>query len=73
MNEKTFRDFMARRYCEAEEFANIAEEAWELATLAEREACAKLCDEQAESESIEPFQYGAEACAKAIRERGEQK
>ena len=55
--EKTFKEFMARRYAEAEEFAcgvtreqeDIAHEAWEFATNAEREACVKVCDELAYS------------------------
>ena len=50
--EKTFKEFMARRYAEAEEFAcgvtreqeDIAHEAWELATNAEREACAVVAE-----------------------------
>jgi len=48
----TFKEFMARRYAEAEEFAcgvtreqeAIAREAWEIATLEERERCAKIVD-----------------------------
>lgn len=44
----------------------IVEAAWEAATLAEREACAKVCDEQAnEPECPERARY----CAEAIRER----
>ena len=73
--EKTFKEFMARRYDEAEEFASavtreqedIAHEAWEFATNAEREACVKVCDELAYS------RRGANSqiieCADAIRKR----
>jgi hypothetical protein len=38
------------------------------AVLAEREACAKLCDELRDEDGFEP--YGTE-CAAAIRARGE--
>jgi hypothetical protein len=42
----------------------------------EREACAKVCDEYAQSKRfdgyyIEGFADGADVCANAIRERGE--
>ena len=46
------------------------------AVLAEREACAKVCDEYAQSKRfdgyyIEGFADGADVCANAIRARGE--
>jgi hypothetical protein len=48
----------------------------EAAVLAEREACAKVCDGYAHSKRfdgyyIEGFADGADVCANAIRERGE--
>lgn len=84
--EKTFKDFMARRYAEAAEYASgvtrgqidIAEEAWELATLAEREECAKACEKYGASLNNEWNQSlgvagdlveTCEECAEAIRAR----
>ena len=43
----------------------------ELAVLAEREACAKVCDERADEDKWEGCY--ANACAEAIRARGETK
>lgn len=49
----------------------------EKAVLAEREACAKVCDEYSATGKIEEFDRGWLACAKntaaAIRARGETK
>ena len=47
----------------------IAKQAWQAATLAEQEECAKVCDEYAK-ESSNPMNF-AENCAAAIRARNE--
>lgn len=47
----------------------LYEQAIELARQEEREACAKICDEQADS----AYWEGADICADKIRARGEAK
>ena len=47
----------------------MAKAAWQAATRAEREECAKVCDEYAK-ESSNPMNF-AENCAAAIRARNE--
>lgn len=43
------------------------------AVKAEREACAKVCDEQHDRARTPPGAARADACARAIRARGEKK
>ena len=45
----------------------------ERAVAAEREACAKVCDEQHDRARTPPGAARADACARAIRARGEKK
>lgn len=40
---------------------------WQAATLAERERCAKVCDEQEERESYGHAKHAVGACAEDIR------
>jgi len=47
-----------------------SQEAIEAAVLAEREACAKVCDEMEVSDSYQGNFQGSAGCAKAIRARG---
>ena len=44
----------------------------ETAAAAEREACAKLCDEQSQLQLDERVMRGIDVCAAAIRARGQQ-
>ena len=54
-------------------FMGLAQEAWEAATKAEREACAKVCDRQAELQekicSGDDVINQAKRCARDIRSR----
>jgi len=43
------------------------------AVKAEREACAKICDELANDENFDEYINGADWCAVRIRDRGETK
>ena len=62
------------RECASDEmlahFAALARAAGE---QAEREACAKVCDEQHDRARTPPGAARADACARAIRARGEKK
>jgi hypothetical protein len=77
----TFEEFMAQKYAKAAEYSSgvtreqedIAREAWETATLAEREACADLCSEEATLRGREGDKVScsvAKALEEAIRARG---
>lgn len=69
----TFEEFMEQKYAEAAEYSagvtreqkDIAREAWDAATLAEREACAELCD------SLYPPWNDPGDCAGLIRARSD--
>ena len=55
----------------AKHYLEIMRGAVEQAVLVEREACAKLCDEEAEQSSSDHEAGGMYWCADAIRARGE--
>ena len=72
------------RFCERETPAQLLlEYAINEAIIAEREACALVCDDESEFANMQANQggsalddgrsIGADACAAAIRERGEKK
>ena len=65
---------------EAHGIVIVGDAAWRVAQLAfaageqaEREACAKVCDEQHDRARTPPGAARADACARAIRARGEKK
>lgn len=84
----TLEEFMDEWHRQANEYGagltseqrEIAEQAWEIATQAAREACAKACDDEAkairrEGEGCTNAQYdwmadGAERCAETLRSNG---
>lgn len=57
-------------------YRKVANEAWQAATLAEREACAQVCDSvandcPADAKWADTFDYGCFVSAQAIRARGD--
>jgi len=81
----TFEEFLAEKVANAQEYAcgitadeeDIARDAWEAATKQEREACARVCDRAARSDSMANERLGWSATitepsylAEAIRARG---
>ena len=66
LTRKEFQDDMAKEWSEAVQAEYKAQ--IEAAVLAEREACAKLCETKHFSSPVREF--GAKECAIAIRARG---
>ena len=67
----TFDEWMSKQFwaeCFVDDLPNFRT-VWNAATKAEREACAKICDEVAEED--QRISAGAWACEQAIRSRGQ--
>ena len=77
----TLEDFLDEWHRQANEYGgsltqeqrDIAEQAWQIATEQEREACAKVCEKRQDIYEVNGFFReftAARACAEAVRARG---